>query len=258
MAMNYTRIKNLGTGGVGSVDLVKADGEFFALKTISKQSINYFPQHVANEMKAGTLVQHANIGAPHKSWEDRNNVYLLMEYVGGWDLFGFMESLGGAVSEKTTRQIFRQIIDAVKCLHSKGIAHRDLKLDNVMVDYKLKAKIIDFGLCQVQNAARCSEKCGSPEYSAPEIAGAGRYNAFSADIWSLGVVLFTLLYGSFPFNSSDRSKLKIGCPVRLPFGISSDVSRSAKDLLLSMLRLNPKRRPTIDEVAQHEFFNEGI
>eukprot|EP01119_Soliformovum_irregulare_P001621 TRINITY_DN1134_c0_g1_i1.p1 TRINITY_DN1134_c0_g1~~TRINITY_DN1134_c0_g1_i1.p1 ORF type:complete len:258 (-),score=50.23 TRINITY_DN1134_c0_g1_i1:72-845(-) len=254
--MEYTIVKHLGAGGVGSVDLIKSDGELYALKTISKSSSAYFPESVENEIKAGRLVDHANVGTIHKSWEDTKNVYLLMEYVGGCDLYTFIDSMNGSISEKTTRNIFRQVVEALQCLHQKRIAHCDLKLENIMVDYKGNAKIIDFGLCQIFNAARCSAQCGSAEYRAPEVCGVGRYNAFQADVWSLGVTLFCMLYNSFPYNASDRSKLKVGYPVRLPFSLSSEVSPAAKNLLLGMLHLNPKRRLTIDEIACHEFFNE--
>lgn len=254
--MEFVTVRNLGTGGVGSVDLINVDGNNYALKTIAKKGHNYYPEHVANEIKAGRLAQHSNIAALYKNWEDKQNVYLLMEYVNGWDLFGLIDSLNGSISEKSTRQIFRQIIEAIKHLHSKGIAHRDIKLDNIMVDAKLKVKIIDLGLCQVSNATRCSEKSGSPEYWAPEVTGMGRYNALHADIWSLGIVLYAMLYGSFPFTTTDINKIRIGSPIRLPFHASPDVSVEAKNLISSLLQSNPKRRISVDEILNHEFFTK--
>jgi len=255
-AIEYIRVKNLGAGGVGSVDLVKSDNQLYALKTISKSSKNFHRQHIDNEIRAGKILHHTNIAGAHRSWEDRHNVYLLMEYVGGWDLFGLIESLGGAISEKTSRGIFRQIVEAVKCLHAQDIAHRDLKLDNVMVDHKLQAKIIDFGLCRISRAKRCEDRVGSPEYCAPEVATSSRYNALQADVWSLGIILFAMLHGSFPFSSADINRIRVGYPIRIPFGASSQLSAAAKDLMLSMLRVNAKRRPTIDEIAEHEWLQE--
>eukprot|EP01119_Soliformovum_irregulare_P003086 TRINITY_DN13389_c0_g1_i1.p1 TRINITY_DN13389_c0_g1~~TRINITY_DN13389_c0_g1_i1.p1 ORF type:complete len:259 (-),score=50.81 TRINITY_DN13389_c0_g1_i1:42-818(-) len=253
--MDYVTISSLGVGAVGTVDLIrmKSTGLQYALKTVSKRSRNYRADQVEKEIKAGKMIQHENVGGAQSTWEDENNIYLLMEYIGGWDLFSLLDSLNGPMTERMCRSIFRQVVEATVFLHHRGIAHRDIKLDNIMVDLKFKTKLIDFGLCETVEASQCVDHVGSAEYCAPEISGRGpKYNGFQADVWSLGIVLFAMLHSCFPYTKVQLNRMKMGCSIPVPFGTSA-ISSSVKDLIRSMLQTDPKKRPTIEQISQHEW-----
>eukprot|EP01119_Soliformovum_irregulare_P010550 TRINITY_DN2600_c0_g1_i1.p1 TRINITY_DN2600_c0_g1~~TRINITY_DN2600_c0_g1_i1.p1 ORF type:complete len:277 (+),score=77.72 TRINITY_DN2600_c0_g1_i1:102-932(+) len=247
-------VTHLASGSMGSVDLVQFEQKLWALKTISKIEESYRPNYLEKEIEAGQMVNHPNIVGLEREWEDDENVYLLMEYVEGQDLLEFIETEGD-VSEDDGRIIFQQLVDAVASLHSQGIAHRDLKLDNIMINLKLQTKIIDFGLSEISNAHRCLDKVGTDEYCAPEVSNNKPYNGFRADIWSLGVVLYAVLFGTFPFSSSSLKRIRMGWAVPIPFDIP-DVSFEAKALIQRMLNVDPKKRPTIEEIANDEWLQE--
>jgi len=248
-------VVHLASGSMGSVDLVQLDHKLWALKTISKIRDNYRPNYLEKEIEAGQIVNHPNIVGLERQWEDDENVYLLMEYVDGQDLLEFIEA-EGQVSEDDGRIIFHQLVDAVASFHSQGIAHRDLKLDNIMINLKLQTKIIDFGLSETSNAHRCLDKVGTDEYCAPEVANKKPYNGFRADIWSLGVVLYATLFGTFPFSSNSLKRLRMGWAVPIPFDLP-EVSFEAKTLIQRMLHVDPKKRPTIEEIANDEWL-QGV
>eukprot|EP01119_Soliformovum_irregulare_P021382 TRINITY_DN7107_c0_g1_i1.p1 TRINITY_DN7107_c0_g1~~TRINITY_DN7107_c0_g1_i1.p1 ORF type:complete len:317 (-),score=40.06 TRINITY_DN7107_c0_g1_i1:125-1075(-) len=256
MDQELKMIKHLASGSMGTVDLVQIGGTNYALKTISKTGKGYRADYVRKERKAGALLCHPNLVDMERSWEDDDNVYLLLGYVEGWDLLGLVEARNGDIEEDDCRYIFRQIIEGVAFLHVNGVAHRDLKLDNIVVDYAMHAKIIDFGFCELSNAHQCTTRVGSEEYCAPEIARSNWYNAYQADVWSLGIILFAILHGVFPFSISTVRRIKMGYTVPIPFGLSK-TSFSARSLIESMLNVNPKKRPTIQEILNHEWLSNA-
>lgn len=251
-------VKHLGSGSMGSVDLVDISGQSYAMKTISKNRKGCFQRDsIAKEIAAGKL-NHRNIISISHHWQDKENTYLLMDYVNGCDLYDLLKTNDAPLPEQVAFHIFKQILDAMGFLHTTGIAHRDLKLDNIMVNTVqgkpfLQVKVIDFGLCETENADECRGWVGSAEYCAPEISSRYVYDGFQADVWSLGIVLFALLFGTFPYSVSDLNHIKMGWFVPIPFDPHSDVSESARCLLESMLSVDPDRRPTISEIMRHNW-----
>jgi len=252
---NFTVVKNLGAGSNGSVDLVRDENKTqFALKTVAKNHNQPTSKYILREIEVGKTLKHPGVAAALKTWEDEENFYFLMEYIKGMDLITMMEAREGqGLSESAAKDMFLQILEGLTHVHSKGIAHRDLKLDNLMIDVLGRVKIIDFGLCKTGGAEECDGRIGSREYCAPEVFQTKQsYNGYMADVWSTGVVLFTLLFGCFPFTSNDIRLLKMGIDVSIHFPPST-VSAEAKNLVKKMLAVNPKKRITLNKVREHEW-----
>ena len=161
-------------------------------------------------------------------------------------------------SEKEARRLFQQIIFGLEYLHINGVSHRDLKPENILLDQDKNVKICDFGLSnKMKDGNFLYSSCGSPNYAAPELINGKCYNGALIDIWSSGVILYTILTGQLPFNEKQANKLyqKIReCKYTIP----KTVPDAAKDLITRMLQKNPLDRITIDEIKQHKWFNNKL
>ncbi len=131
-----------------------------------------------------------------------------MEYVNGGDLLSYIRKMR-RLPENTVKYIFKQIINAIHHLHSQNIIHRDIKLENILIDSNSFVKLCDFGVSrEVRRGDLLSNKCGTLAYIAPEILRNKEYEGFGVDIWSAGVVLYTMLCGTVPFKAYDKHELE--------------------------------------------------
>lgn len=175
-----------------------------------------------------------------------------MEYSSPTSLDCFMKGRPfKRVNEEEAKIIFRQIVDAMREMHSQNIAHRDMKLENILIDYQTrKVKIIDFGYSvRIEPNQKQLISCGTPSYMAPEIVKKSPYD-LSVDVWACGVILFKLLTGVFPFRGNsekDLNKKIVTGKLEYP----SFVNCGAKNLINLMLRLDPRDRITIQDVSTH-------
>jgi len=223
--------------------------QFVVLKKLDSRYIR--GELIENEILAGeTLSKHPGIVKLYTHFIEEEYVYLVLEYVSGVDLFDYLQmSDFKALKETDVKGIFQQIVNIVAYIHKKGFVHRDLKLENVMISQSGKVKIIDFGLCA---HAICNSTLnsflGSVEYACPEILARKSYNACKSEVWSLGVLLFALLHGQFPFSAFDREK-KFNVDLCFPAEVS--VSAMAKDLILNMLVVDSEKRYNLKDVANH-------
>jgi len=197
-------------------------------------------------------------GLSTKETEDQ---YLVLEHAQKGDLLDYLISQGKPFSETEARRLFSQLVSALSYAHSKGVCHRDLKLENLFLDDKLDMKIGDWGhSCFFSPKTRLHETKGTLKYSAPEIVLGNAYYGPAVDVWSAGVVLFAMISGHLPFESDNPSdsfrlrhiKRKI---VRLDFELPAPssptpLSNDLEDLLLGMLSLAP-RRLTLEQVRNH-------
>ena len=162
------------------------------------------------------------------------------------------------MEESEARRIFQQIIFGVEYLHTHQVSHRDLKPENILIDGDGNVKLADFGLSNImKDGIFLYSSCGSPNYAAPELISGKYYNGASIDIWSCGVILYTLLTGSLPFNEKATAKLykKIKeCSYTLP----PNASDEARDLIFRMLQKDPLDRISIAEIKQHKWFNNKL
>lgn len=217
---------------------------------------------IKSEVDAGKIIgQHDNIAALLSYEEQTDYHYMAFQFIPGEDLFSYLEFVGFSPrSEQETRFIMAQILNAVSYLHTKKIAHRDIKLENILIDQYGKVTVIDFGLCAIQDSKDTNkvqlrrEWCGSDNYISPEIVRKIAYDPYKADVFSLGVVLFCLLFGVFPFENLRVCGIQLREAMRkLKVRFPNDVlvSEEAKDLVVKMLEDDPVLRPTIDQVINH-------
>jgi serine/threonine protein kinase len=210
---------------------------------------------VEREIVVMKLINHPNIMKLYDVWETSTDLYLILEYVQGGELFDYL-CMNGRLPTDEAVSYFQQIISAVDYCHRFNIAHRDLKPENILLDEQSNIKIADFGMAAWQNDpedANLRTSCGSPHYAAPEIISGQAYNGASADIWSCGIILHALLVGKLPFDDDDCPALlqKI---TRAKFTMPTDIEPEAQDLLRRMLEKDVKRRITMVDIIRHPFF----
>ena len=201
-----------------------------------------------------TLAGQPNIIQIYEVFENKKYYFFVMEYASGGDLLQLMKKQS-KLSETTARGIFVQLLKGLKAIHSKNILHRDIKLDNILLtelEGEHKAKICDFGVSRfIKGDEIINEQCGTPAYIAPEIIKKKGYKGFSADIWSLGVLLYAMVLGAMPFKSENIEGLhsrilERDCDISDP-----TVSEEVKDLLEKMLKIEPAERITLQEIYSH-------
>jgi len=227
-----------------------------AVKRLDKINWRFNKKRLQSELKAGKILSHDGVVKVLHHYEKIRHHYLVMEFIEGPSLIELMEERDfEPMEESVARDIFRQLAEALFYCHSKGVAHRDIKLDNVLITRSGKVKLIDFGLCELDASNKlCRDAVGSLEYCAPEVLQGKPHSALAADVWSCGVVLFALLFGEFPFSEEERRKMQIGFNVPLQFYNDDflDLSLDSIDLLRGMLRPCEKRL-SIMEVVHHSW-----
>ncbi|ODM88188.1 NUAK family SNF1-like kinase 1 [Orchesella cincta] len=211
LRQRFDFIRKLGQGTYGKVQLGidKETGQEVAIKTIKKSKIETEADliRIRREIQIMSSVRHPNIIHIYEVFENREKMVLVMEYAAGGELYDYLNERK-ILEEDEARRIFRQIASAVYYCHKHKICHRDLKLENILLDEKFNAKIADFGLSNVfSDATLLKTFCGSPLYASPEIVRGTPYKGPEVDCWSLGVLLYTLVYGAMPFDGSNFKRL---------------------------------------------------
>jgi len=189
-------------------------------------------------------LRHNHVVKIYETIETEKHIIIVMELCAGGDLLNYVRKRR-RLKEPYAKVIFKQIIDGLCYIHSKFIAHRDIKLDNILLDGKGNVKIADFGVskqCQ-KGQLKMTEQCGTPAYIAPEILKDKGYT-FSVDLWSAGVVLFAMLYGTVPFKANNMEELH-KLIVKGKYVLKDDISIEARNLLRGLLEVNPEKRLTI-------------
>lgn len=217
------------------------------------------PYGLEREIAVMRLLEHENIVQLFDVWENSNELYLIMEYVDGGELFHYVESRRG-LPEDETIYIFRQIVAALLYCHRLHICHRDLKPENILLNQDtLTVKLIDFGMAALQPQGRqLSTPCGSPHYAAPEVVSAKPYDGKQADVWSCGVILYVMLTGTTPYNYSPDGDIRalFRDITRAKFFMPPELSFEAKDLIKRIFVADPKRRITMDAVWDHPLMHK--
>jgi len=257
---DYRIEKVLGTGGYSRVlAAIDPSGERVTVKETHKEN-SKGKRCLQREIIAARKVQHWGIPKLLEILHDETNTYLVYQHIPGIDLVEYMTCNHFQPLEETrVWKIFHQLLNTIKYCHSIGIYHRDIKLDNIILSEEDKVFLIDFGLCGIskEGGIQFTEIVGSSDYCAPEILRAKiPYNGEGADVFSLGVVLYSLVYGMMPFRGSERKKFAQGIgqhpKLRLPVGANS-VSLPLQGLIQDMLILDPSQRISISGIFEHSW-----
>mmetsp|Transcript_6659 Transcript_6659/g.11997 ORF Transcript_6659/g.11997 Transcript_6659/m.11997 type:complete len:701 (-) Transcript_6659:453-2555(-) len=260
--------RELGSGAAGKVRLCvhKTTGIRYAVKCLDLRLIetDIGRQRLSDEIRIMRRLDHPNIVRLEGVYESHSEIYLVQELCTGGELFDRLEEEeDGCYSEQRGAHLIRQVLSAVRYLHSKGIVHRDLKLENFLfatnsADSELK--MIDFGLSKHFTQGTLEhEPVGTPYTVAPEVIR-GSYDE-RCDVWGVGVVAYLLLCGDTPFGgcfevsgedlSTVRARILEGCVTFEPADIWNTVSAPAKKFICSLLVTDPKKRPTAREAQAH-------
>lgn len=156
-------------------------------------------------------------------------------------------------SEREAVTVFRQIVSALEYMHAQDITHRDVKLENIIVD-RNKVKLLDFGFSCISKE-KLKIFCGTPSYMAPEIVSKREYFGGPADLWAAGVLLYYILYGTLPFKSVTNEKELFRKINRGLFNLQVPGTSEAKDLLKSLLQVEPAQRLSASEALKHPWFH---
>uniref|UniRef100_A0A4W6ELR0 non-specific serine/threonine protein kinase n=1 Tax=Lates calcarifer TaxID=8187 RepID=A0A4W6ELR0_LATCA len=238
---NYRLLKTIGKGNFAKVKLARhiLTGREVAIKIIDKTQLN-----PTSLQKLFEVI------------ETEKTLYLVMEYASGGEVFDYLVA-HGRMKEKEARAKFRQIVSAVQYCHQKHIVHRDLKAENLLLDADMNIKIADFGFSnEFTVGGKLDTFCGSPPYAAPELFQGKKYDGPEVDVWSLGVILYTLVSGSLPFDGQNLKELRervLRGKYRIPFYMSTD----CENLLKRFLVLNPGKRGTLEQIMKDRWINAG-
>uniref|UniRef100_A0A3Q0QUD4 non-specific serine/threonine protein kinase n=1 Tax=Amphilophus citrinellus TaxID=61819 RepID=A0A3Q0QUD4_AMPCI len=208
------------------------------------------------EVRIMKMLNHPNIVKLFEVIETEKTLYLVMEYASGGEVFDYLVA-HGRMKEKEARAKFRQIVSAVQYCHQKCIVHRDLKAENLLLDADMNIKIADFGFSnEFTLGNKLDTFCGSPPYAAPELFQGKKYDGPEVDVWSLGVILYTLVSGSLPFDGQNLKELRervLRGKYRIPFYMSTD----CENLLKKFLILNPSKRGSLEQIMRDRWMNVG-
>ncbi|KAK4473368.1 hypothetical protein MN116_004526 [Schistosoma mekongi] len=255
----YKLIRTLGRGNFAKVKLAQhvSTGREVAVKVIDKTQLNQASlKKLFREVNIMKMLNHPNIVRLYEVIESERHVYLVMEYAENGEVFDHLVA-HGRMKEREARAAFRQIVSAVEYCHQKKIVHRDLKAENLLFDGYFNIKLADFGFSNLFDGAKKLDTfCGSPPYAAPELFQGRKYDGPEVDVWSLGVILYTLVSGSLPFDAQHLKDLQervLRGKYRVPFYMSTD----CEALLRKLLVLNPSKRITLRNVMSDKWLNIG-
>ncbi|CAM8889015.1 unnamed protein product [Rhodiola kirilowii] len=245
--VHYAR--NLKTGGTVAVKVIHTD-------KILKAGMM---EQMKREISIMSLVKHPNVVELYEVLATKKKIYLVMEYAKGGELFDQVAK--GKLKENTARKYFQQLISAVDYCHSRGIFHRDLKLENLLLDESGRLKITDFGLSALAENKHLDgllhTTCGTPAYVAPEVINKKGYDGAKADVWSCGVILYVMLVGYLPFRDSNLMIMYrkiIKGEYKLPSGLGESVCR----IMARILDPNPSSRISTEQLSASPWFKEGL
>ncbi|MES1904549.1 MAG: MAP microtubule affinity-regulating kinase 1 [Paramarteilia canceri] len=255
----YEVIKTIGKGNFAVVKKAChiVTGINVAIKIFSKKSLNSQSQaKILREIEIMKSLYHPNIISLLEVIEGEKHTFLVIELANGGELFDYLVKWG-RMKEKSARIIFKQLVEAVLYCHTNGIVHRDLKAENILLDDKENIKLVDFGFSNKYNKNNLLDTfCGSPPYAAPELFQAKKYTGPEVDVWSLGVILYSLITGGLPFDGDNikelRQKVMIG-RFRIPYYVSTE----CENLLLQMLCKNTEKRINLQNVLISAWMVKG-
>jgi len=260
----YIRGRLLGKGGFAKCYEFTCceTKKVFAAKKVSKSGLknSRAKQKLISEIKIHKSLHHPHIVSFEHYFEDTDNVYILLEMCQNQSLNELLKRRK-RLTELEVQCYLVQIIKALKYLHAHKVIHRDLKLGNLFLSDKMEVKVGDFGLATKLEfeGERKRTVCGTPNYIAPEILDGKQGHSYEVDVWSLGVICYTLIIGKPPFETQDvkttYKKIKMNS-YNFPEG--AIISEPAKSLIREILVTDPWKRPSLDKILDSDFFHMGV
>ncbi|KAL5727140.1 non-specific serine/threonine protein kinase [Ranunculus cassubicifolius] len=245
--------KPLGKGKFGRVYLAreKKSKYIIALKVIFKEQIEkYKLQHqLRREMQIQSTLNHPNILRLFGWFHDDERIFLILEYAHGGELYKLLQKFGH-LSEKQAATYILSLTKALAYCHEKNVIHRDIKPENLLLDFRGRLKIADFGW-SVQSTNKRKTMCGTLDYLAPEMVE-NKDHDYSVDTWTLGILCFEFLYGFPPFEAENQNDtFKRIVKIDLTFPATPSVSNEAKDLINRLLVKDPSKRLPLQKITSH-------
>ena len=229
-------------------------GEKVAIKILPKNQIKEKTDkiRIEKEINIQKKLHHQNIIHQYSVLDTEDYIYIISEYCSGGELFDYIVSKRHLPEVEACR-IFQQLINGLEYLHKQKICHRDLKPENLLFDAKKNLKIADFGLSNEYLNGKLGTPCGSPCYAAPEMVTGQKYMGDTVDIWSSGIVLYSMVCGYLPFEDEDQTVLFHKIAKGL-FTLPGYLSYKCKDLIKNILVTNPNKRYGFEEIKKHPWF----
>ncbi|KAE9595114.1 hypothetical protein Lal_00041410 [Lupinus albus] len=261
----YELVKDIGSGNFGVARLMrnKHTKELVAMKFIERG--HKIDENVAREIINHRSLRHPNIIRFKEVVLTPTHLGIVMEYAAGGELFDRICN-AGRFSEDEARYFFQQLISGVCYCHSMQICHRDLKLENTLLDGSPapRLKICDFGYSKSSLLhSRPKSTVGTPAYIAPEVFSRREYDGKMADVWSCGVTLYVMLVGAYPFEHQEdpknfRKTINLIMAVQYKIPDYVHISQDCRHLLSRIFVANPVRRVTIKEIKSHPWFLKNL
>lgn len=259
--MQYTLKKLLGRGAYAQCYLAVAGGETFAMKIVRLRDIKSkkVQEKLESEIQIHSGLSHPSVVRMHRSFRNSEYVFMVLELCERGALDALLKR-NGRIKERYVARFIKQTVDGLIYLHNNAsVVHRDLKLGNLFLDAKLNIKIGDFGLSAIiRDGEKKVTMCGTPNYIAPEVLfGKASGHSFEADVWSLGVIIYTLLIGVPPFQKKNVEDIyrmiKLNNYIFPP---DCDLSSEAIDIITRILNTNPLERPSLEQILGHRFLSK--
>lgn len=257
----YKVLKSLGCGSTSSVYLVEDVNthKLYAAKIISKIDAENrnIVKSIQNEVKILQKIKHPYIIKIEDFFEMKNEYeeeyyVMIMEYCENGDLVSYITNKGFN-TEADKKKIVKKFLEAIQYLHKKGISHGDIKSDNILLDHNFSPKLCDFGFAKMTKTAGDDGKNGTLYYAAPELFFEGEFDTLKADIYAIGITLYSMSELEFPFDSDDQNSI-IQQIVSGKLTIKSGIDNQLRKLVEKCICMNPKNRPTIEYIIQDDYF----
>ena len=257
---DFKIIKELGAGSFGHVYLVthKETKVQYAIKAIDKRNKSNIEEkpYFRREVEVMYKIHHPNVVKLYGHFEDNNYCYFIMEYISKGNVYSLIsQDKKKRINAQIVASLMKDVISAVYFLHNMHppIIHRDIKPENVLLAEGMVAKLTDFGWSNyMQEDEQRKTVCGTPIYLAPEIIKEQGHDEH-VDVWCIGVLLFELITGNVPFQGNDIETLQNNI-LKIKISWPRDINTDVKNLIMKILKLDPKSRLPLSEMLQHPFF----
>ena len=261
---DFEPLKLLGRGSFGEVILarLKANKKLYAMKILDKENLKKRKQQIHTKTERDLMVK---INCPFivdikSAFQDETKLYIVSEFLQGGDLFFHLHEKKEIIfSEEKAKFYIIELVVALDFLHKNNMIYRDLKPENILLDSKGHVKLTDFGLSKIfeNENDKAYTVCGTPQYLAPEILLRKGYGK-EVDWWSLGCVLYEMIYGKLPFKFKKGEKISINI-YKQNIYFSNKFSEDANDLIKNLLIFDPENRLGCgvdggDKIKKHKFF----